>query len=86
MRQTKSVAEFMGSFFFGPREKQCFVFGQTIKLLLQTMDRHQRHGAADLGLAKDKGEDRNEEINCGDAQDLFPGTAAELFQPGEQIG
>jgi len=49
------------------------------------MGRHQRQGAADLGLAKDKGKDRNEEVNYGNAQDLFSVTAAELFQTGEQI-
>ena len=86
MRQSVRVAELVDRFFLSPRQQQLPVAGQTIEFLMQTMRGHQRRATADLGRAKNKSKNWNEQIEIGDPQKLAAICRRELVQLCKQLG
>jgi len=79
MDEPEGVSEFMFYLLDQPSLQQGLIGGQTIKLLPHPGKGDDSHVPIQLGLAKDKGQDRYEEVRGGDA-DHFRGISRELVQ------
>ena len=79
MDEPEGVAEFMFYLLDQPPLQDGLIRGQAIKLLLQPGKGDDPHVPIQLGLTKDKGQDRNEEVRGGNA-DHLRGIRGEFIQ------
>ena len=70
MDEPEGVPEFMFYLLDQPPLQDGPIGGQAVKLLLQPGKGDNRHVPIQLGLTKDKGQDRNKEVRGGDADHL----------------
>lgn len=82
--QPEGMPQLMNSFFGGSFEEKDSVFGQTVETLAQAGQRDDGKVTFEFGLAKDKVELGNIEVNITDGQDsLTPSRAECLAQPAQ---
>ena len=85
MRQSKSMAEFVRRLFLGAHVQNFVIRRQAVKLLPQTMCRHQRGASANLRLAKNKSKNRNKKIEISNTQYLYASARTDLSEQGQHL-
>ena len=88
MAQAVGVAQFVERLLLGARGDQLVVGGQAVGLGAQAVGGDDRGAAAELGLAEDEGQNRDEEIDGGDPDHprrAGPGAGQELREQAGRV-